>query len=754
MKSNDRFTRSAESAIEHALGEAAALGHSYVGTEHLLLGIADESDSLGARVLRCRGIGGETLRRVAERELGRGSPGSPAQGLSAEARRAVENAGKEARCSRRGFIGTEHLLLGILRCEGCGAIRLLAAAGADPADIFTRAAEAAAPGEAGRAPSRPAQSRAGTQRRAETRALDQYGRDLTALALAGGTDPVVCREREIRRTVEILSRRTKNNPVLVGEPGVGKTAVAEGIAALIASGGATEELALKRVVALDMGSLLAGTKYRGDFEERVKAVLGDVKRAGDVILFIDELHTLVGAGGAEGAIDAANILKPALGRGELQVIGATTPEEYRRHIEKDAALERRFQPVSIAEPDREQSLRMLRSLRPALERHHSVRITDAALESAVDLSRRYIPERFLPDKAIDLVDEAAAAVRVEGLGAEADAPDVALVVSRWTGIPRSAVGSDEGRMLLGLEERLKRRVVGQDAAAETLARAIRRSRAGLGDAGRPVGCFLFVGPTGVGKTELCRAAAEEIYGDPGALIRLDMSEYGEKHSVSRLIGSPPGYVGYEDGGALTERVRRRPWSVVLFDEIEKAHEEVRALLLQIMDAGRLTDSAGRAADFRSAIIVLSSNVGAGALSGARPAIGFAGGEREAEDARVREELRGAFSPELLGRIDETIVFRPLGGAELMKIARMLLEDSAGRLAAAGVELAADDSAVALIAAQTDGRSGARPLRGAVRRLVEDRAAELLLSGRARSGCVIRVSAADGELSVTAEEKEK
>ena len=747
MRSNEAFTQRAENALGHAHAEAAALGHSFVGSEHLLLGILSESDALGERVLRRSGARAGELRALAEESLGRGCAGTPAQGLNAEAARLLEGAAREAKGRGRGYIGTEHLLLAILRDESCGAMRLLRQSGADIGAIRAALGDLFGGGEESRgaAQGSPPAARPGPLRRAETRTLDQYGRDLTALALTGGIDPVVCREKEIRRAVQILSRRTKNNPVLVGAPGVGKTAVAEGLALLMARGAAPPELSRKRLVSLDMASLLAGTKYRGDFEERVKAVLREVQRAGDVILFIDELHTLVGAGSAEGAIDAANILKPALGRGEVQILGATTPEEYRRYIEKDAALERRFQSVRIDEPDREQSLRMLRSLRPGLERHHRVEIADDALEAAYELSRRYIAERCLPDKAIDLIDEAASASQVSGSRGAVDAAAVAEVVAQWTQIPVASLGKDEKSALLTLEEKLRRRVIGQEEATALVARAIRRSRVGLGDPRRPVGSFLFLGPTGVGKTELCRALAEEIYGDEKALIRLDMSEYMEKHAVSRILGSPPGYVGYEEGGRLTEQLRARPWSVVLFDEIEKAHEDVRGILLQIMDAGRLSDASGRVADFRNALVVMTSNVGAAALTEGRGAIGFSAAPgNEGTEARVREELRAVFRPEFLSRIDETVFFRPLGREELRAVARLLLREAQGRFEKLGVTVKISDAAVERLAAEGGGKDGARPLRRAVRRLIEDPVAELLLSGGAGEG-TLTAEVIDGEI---------
>ena len=593
-------------------------------------------------------------------------------------------------------------------------------------------------------------------RRAETRVLDQYSRDLTALAAAGQLDPVVSRGEEIRRAVQILSRRSKNNPVLIGEPGVGKTAVAEGLALRVARGEAPEALCRKRIVSLDLPALLAGTKYRGDFEERVKSVLKDVKRAGDVILFIDELHTVIGAGSAEGAIDAANILKPALGRGEVQIIGATTPEEYRRHIEKDAALERRFQPVTVAEPDREQTLEMLRSLRPALEKHHGVRLGDEALEAAYSLSRRYIHDRYLPDKAIDLLDEAAAARSISAAlpGSRVGAGDVAAVVSLWTGIPVTGLDGDESAALRDLERRLRQRIIGQDEAVSAVARAVRRSRVGLRDPRRPVGSFLFLGPSGVGKTELCRALAAAVFRDEKALVRLDMSEYMEKHAVSRLIGSPPGYVGYGEGGQLTEKVRRKPWCVVLFDEIEKAHEELWSLLLQILDDGCLTDGAGRKVDFRNTLIVMTSNVGAKAITASRAPLGFgtgAPGDESQMRRQVLEELRATFRPEFLNRVDETIVFHRLGEEDLLRITRNLLEELRQRFAGLGLTLAWEEDALRYLAKKGwDERSGARPLRRLLQSALEDRAAELLLSGEAQPGDRILVRAGEQGLTLTPE----
>ena len=666
-----------------------------------------------------------------------GCPGVPVQGLTAAARAVLERAGREAAALRCPGIGTEHLLLGILRDPDCGAMRVLTAAGADANSIYTEIlAVFGNPDSRGRTQTGALRT---PIRHSETRILDQYSRDLTELAASGAIDPVVGREAEIGRAIQILARRSKNNPVLVGEPGVGKTAVAEGLAVLVAGGRAPEELRRKRIVSLDVPALLAGTKYRGDFEDRVKSVLRDVRRAGDVILFIDELHTIVGAGSAEGAIDAANILKPALGRGEVQIIGATTPEEYRRHIEKDAALERRFQPVQVREPDGALALEMLRSLRPALERHHRVTLPDSALEAACTLSVRYLSDRFLPDKAIDLVDEAAAAVHVAG-GRTAEREDVARVLSDWTGIPVTDLTKSESERLTGLEERLRQRIVGQDEAVSAVARAIRRGRVGLKDPARPVGSFLFCGPTGVGKTELCRALAEAVFGSRDAMIRLDMSEYMEKHSVSRLIGSPPGYVGYEDGGQLTEKVRRRPWSVVLFDEIEKAHEDVWSILLQIMDDGRLTDSTGRRVDFSNTVVVITSNVGARAITDSRVPLGFASGETGDESMResVRAELRRTFRPEFLNRVDETVIFRRLDAEDLLAITEKLLGQVAQRFAALNVRLEVpEESARRLAALGQSADYGARPLRRVIRREITDRGAQMLLDGSAAAGDTLR-----------------
>ncbi len=645
----------------------------------------------------------------------------------------------------------------------------------------------------------------------ETRLTDRYSRDLTRLAAAGALDPLVGREQEVARVVQILSRRTKNNPALIGEPGVGKTAVAEGLAMRLAAGAVPQPLRGKRLLALDLVAMVAGTKYRGEFEERINQVLGEVRRAGNVILFLDELHNIVGAGSAEGAIDAANILKPALSRGEIQVVGATTSEEYRKYIEKDAALERRFQPIKVAEPTPEQALEILRGLRRRYEEHHGLEISDEALSAAVELSRRYLPDRYLPDKAIDLIDEGAARLRMEEevppalralsdraeqaardkakaiecqdferaavlRDAEADfrreldrkqsrqkgggprrlgREHVAAVLSQWTGIPVESITRGEARRLLELESELHRRVVGQDRAVSAVAAAIRRARVGLKEPNRPVGVFLFLGPTGVGKTELCRALAAALFGSEEAVLRFDMSEYMEKHAVSRLVGSPPGYVGHEEGGQLTEQVRRRPWSVVLFDELEKAHDDLQNILLQVMEDGQLTDSQGRRADFRNTVVVMTSNVGARRMVSKAPPMGFAGGESEAKRREeVMAELRRRFKPEFLNRLDEVILFDRLERGELEQIADKLLGGVRGRLSALGVELEAEHGAVAMLAdAGADREQGARPIRRAVRRRVEEPAADLLLSERVAAGDTLCLAVEDEKLVLRPEKKQ-
>ena len=776
MKNRERFTKRAQLAIEEAWSASSELGHSCVGTEHLVLGLMREGEGLACRVMLRSGLSGKTLTDCVTASEGKGTPGPPAHGLSVRAKRCIELAVSDAARLGHGFVGTEHLLLGVLRQPECAGCRALAAAGIEPDSLYTDVVEFfSGPGGAGSTPE-PGVQRQPVGRRSEaTKTLDQFSRDMTELAARGALDPVIGRERELRRVIRILTRRTKNNPVLIGEPGVGKTAVAEALARRMASGKVPEELAGRRLVALDIPSMLAGTKYRGDFEERVRTVLREIQRAGDVILFVDELHTIMGAGAAEGAIDAANILKPALGRGQIRLLGATTLDEYRRHIEKDAALERRFQPVLVEEPGREECVRILYGLRARYENHHRLVITDEAIRAAVELSARYLPDRFLPDKAVDLIDEAASLVRMnETLSGEikrlrqekeallrddppqtadprararVQASDVAAVVSGWTGVPVETMTQSERERLSRLEEVIHRRVIGQDEAVSAVCRAIRLGRAGLSDPGRPVGSFLFLGPTGVGKTELCRALAEAVYGDENAMIRVDMSEYMEKHAVSRLIGAPPGYVGHDEGGFLTDRVRRRPWSVVLLDEIEKAHADVLNLLLQVLDDGVLTDSRSRRTDFRNTVIVMTSNVGGAEASASRP-VGFSGGEEkrsryEAMCSRTTEEASRTFRPEFLNRVDEVIVFRPLERDEIERIAEGMLERVAARLRERGAELVVEPEALSRLAEEGfDPRYGARPLRRRIRERVEDRLAEMLLRGELEEGCRVRVTLRD------------
>ena len=819
MMNENKFTPRAEEALRLSQESAEELGHGYVGSEHLLLGLLREEEGLAHRVLTEYGLTDEMILSVLRRSVGAGLAGTaPSQGLTPRAKGVVELAVSEAARMGSPMIGTEHLLMGILREGGNMALRILRTVGVDPKKMYSsivqKINEAPKAAPAGTVSSAKDSGKKGS-------ALEEFTRDLTESARAGRLDPVIGRDEEIRRVIQILSRRTKNNPVLIGEPGVGKTAIAEGLAERIAAADVPEELLDKRVLSLDLSGMVAGTKYRGEFEERIKKTIDEVKKAGNVILFIDELHTIVGAGSAEGAVDAANILKPALSSGEIRVVGATTLDEYRKYIEKDAALERRFQPVTVGEPSPEATLEILKGLRDKYEAHHKLTITDEALEAAVSLSRRYINDRFLPDKAIDLMDEAASQVRMSAESTSPDlksleekinalhrekadaiaaqdyekaaqlrdleqkytqqvdierenwkkslstnrgsvgAEDIAKVVAGWTGIPVTRLTEDESMRMLRLEETLHKRVVGQDEAVTAVAKAIRRSRVGLKDPKRPIGSFLFLGPTGVGKTELCKTLAETMFGDENAMIRLDMSEYMEKHTVSRLVGSPPGYVGHEEGGQLTEKVRRKPYSVVLFDEIEKAHPDVWNILLQILEDGIVTDSQGRRVDFKNTIIVMTSNVGAKNITAAETPLGFHGGDKSAEEdetkryERIRQavmdDLKKTFRPEFLNRIDEIIVFRQLTQENIREIASRMLQVTGRRMAEQGITLDVDDDALTELARDGfDPQYGARPLRRSIQNLVEDAVAEQMLEGRLRSGGTAHVRLKDGKVVIESE----
>ena len=811
MREN-KFTPRAEEALRLAQEAAEEMGHGYVGSEHLLLGLMREEEGIAHRVMTEYGLTDEMICSILQRTVGTGLAGAaPSQGLTPRAKSIVELAVSESIRTNCSYIGTEHLLMGILREGNNMALRVLRTVGVDPRKMYASVVK-----KLNESP-RTVTSGAATPNKEEGKkgkTLSEFTRDLNEAAREGKLDPVIGREQEVQRVIQILSRRTKNNPVLIGEPGVGKTAIAEGLAQRIVSADVPEELLDKKILSLDLSGMVAGTKYRGEFEERIKNTLAEVKQAGNVILFIDELHTIVGAGSAEGAVDAANIIKPALGRGEIRVIGATTLDEYRKYIEKDAALERRFQPVTVGEPTAETSVEILKGLRDKYEAHHKLTITDEAIEAAVMLSSRYINDRFLPDKAIDLMDEAASQVRMKAESASPDlksleekiaalhrekaeaiaaqdfekaaqlrdieknyteqveierdkwhrqmqqnrgsvtADDIAAVVAGWTGIPVTRLTEDEGQRLLRLEDTLHERVVGQDEAVTAVAKAIRRGRVGLKDPKRPIGSFLFLGPTGVGKTELCKTLAEAMFGDENAMIRIDMSEYMEKHTVSRLIGSPPGYVGHEEGGQLTEKVRRKPYAIILFDEVEKAHPDVFNLLLQILEDGRLTDGQGRVVDFKNTVIVMTSNAGAHTIKKQR-ALGF-GGQEDSEktyDAmreNIMDEVRQIFRPEFLNRVDEIIVFHALTEAEIDQIARLLLDQVCLRLEDRGIRLEVGEEALRLISkAGYDLKYGARPLRRAIQRLVEDALSEEILLGDVRLGDRVLASVEDEKLKFTA-----
>jgi ATP-dependent Clp protease ATP-binding subunit ClpC len=797
-----RFTERAQKVLALAQEEAIRLHHPGVGTEHILLGLVREGEGIAAKALQILGVSTDKVQAEVEKIIGMGQGQVSTMTYTPRAKKVIELSIDEARKLSHTYVGTEHILLGLIR-EGEGvAARVLANMGVSLNKARQQVLQLLG-GDAAEL-SQDKESAAGTP------TLDNLARDLTQMARDGKLDPVIGRANEIERVIQVLSRRTKNNPVLIGEPGVGKTAIAEGLAQRIVSGDIPETLRNKRVMVLDMGTVVAGTKYRGEFEDRLKKIMEEIRQAGNVILFIDELHTLIGAGGAEGAIDASNILKPALARGELQCIGATTLDEYRKHIEKDAALERRFQPITVDQPSPEEALQILHGLRDRYEAHHRVKITDEALEAAVRLSDRYIADRFLPDKAIDLIDEAGSRVRLrthtappnlkeleqrlekvrgekdsavqsqefekaanlrdneqklkqeleklknqwqqtqETKDAKVTADDIAYVVAAWTGIPVKQLAEEESERLLNMESILHNRVIGQEEAVTAVSRAIRRARAGLKDPKRPIGSFIFLGPTGVGKTELARALAESIFGDEDAMIRIDMSEFMERHSTARLVGAPPGYVGFEEGGQLTEKVRRKPYSVVLLDEVEKAHPEVFNILLQVLDDGRLTDGKGRTVDFRNTCIIMTSNVGAEAIKKGGT-LGFKpdnASKYEDMKGKVMEDLKRTFRPEFLNRIDEIIVFHSLDESQITRIVDLMVKDLQKRLAEQDIQFSLTDEAKAYLAKQGyDPQYGARPLKRAIQRYIEDKLSEALLAGTVRKGDSVRIGMNGEELTI-------
>lgn len=839
----NRFTLRAQNALNGSLREASAMGHTYIGSEHLLLGLLGEEDSIASKLMTARGVKPEKYRSAIVELSGIGAESrvSPAD-MTPRVRKIILDSAVEASRAGQSYVGTEHLLLSLLDEPDCVAVRLLESVGIHTDELrkdvvnflaseptgkgvrdgyrqdFPCAAEASREErdrsgryenrKEGHNSRRDREDAGGEESIPGMPTLSRYGHDLTARARDGRLDPIIGREGETQRVIRILSRRQKNNPCLIGEPGVGKTAVVEGLAQLIVDGNVPEPLRDRSVITLDLPAMIAGAKYRGEFEERLKSIMNEIRKHPSIILFIDEIHTIVGAGAAEGAVDAANILKPALARGEVRVIGATTLDEYREHLEKDAALERRFQAVTVGEPSEEETIRILRGLRPKYEAHHKLKIADEALEAAVELSVRYIPDRYLPDKAIDLMDEAAAALRLANLTAPPDlkqleaelasvarekeeaikaqeferaaslrdlevakqtaydeaknaweqrphnrageeesvtATQVADIVTEWTGIPVSRLLEDEEQKLLRLEEQLKERVIGQDEAVRAVAGAIRRGRLGLKDPRRPIGSFIFLGQTGVGKTELTRALTMAMFGNEKALIRFDMSEYMEKHSVSRLIGSPPGYIGHEEGGQLTERVRRQPYSVILFDELEKAHPDIFHILLQVLDDGSLTDSHGRRVDFRNTIIIMTSNLGAGGTG--RQSVGFSSEtETEREKGRVMTALKEVFRPEFLNRVDEFVVFKRLEEPEIRRIASLLLEEVRQRVEALGIRMTFSEEVVSLVAAEGfDPLYGARPLRRAAIRLIEEPLSESILNGSIAVGDTVRAAVSDGRV---------
>ena len=808
-----KFTNSAQNVLEIAKEIAIELGHNYIGTEHILYGLTEEENGVASKVLENQNINSENVLEEIENLIGRDEGRTiTSLGFTPRTKRVLENAFLEARKLDSDYIGTEHILIGIMREADSIAVRILLDLGINPQKLYNEIVKVLEEDE-------DINSGDGSQSRKtgsfnSTPTLNQYGTDLTKSASLGKLDPVIGRKNEIERVIQILSRRTKNNPCLIGEPGVGKTAVVEGLAEKIVQGDVPEILKDKRVVTIDLSSMIAGAKYRGDFEERIKKALNEVKKAGDVILFIDEIHTIVGAGSAEGAIDAANILKPLLARGEIQLIGATTLNEYRKYIEKDSALERRFSPVTVNEPTHEETVEILKGIRDKYEAHHNIKITDEAINAAVELSSRYINDRFLPDKAIDLIDEASSKIRlssleepdslkemeekIEKMNQEKEAAvkvqkfekaakirdevnklkedleteknkwkskktkaipklteeDIAKTIASWTGIPAAKITQDENKKLKNLDKELHKRVIGQNEAVEAVAKAIRRSRVGLKNPNRPIGSFLFLGPTGVGKTELSKALAESLFGTEDAMIRIDMSEFMEPHSVAKLIGAPPGYVGFDDGGQLTEKIRRKPYSVILFDEIEKAHPDVMNMLLQILEDGRLTDSQGRTVNFKNTVIIMTSNIGARLIT-EKKSLGFTNSSEEDENKEYEEikknvmaELKKQLRPEFINRIDDIIVFHKLNDEEINSIIDLLLKNVEQRLVEQGLNIKIDKSVKELIAKKgVDKEFGARPLRRAIQNIVEDKLAEEILDGNIKPGLEAKLVAKDDKVEL-------
>jgi len=816
---NIAFTKKAQNALNRALALASEMGHTCVGSEHLLLGLLSEKDSIAEKVLTGRGITYDRTRQLIIDNVGAGQRTRlTGADITPRTKKIIESSAAAAVSMGHGYIGTEHLLLAMADEGECFAVNLMNEIGVSPADIRRDVMDSLGSSKQNDKDSggTSGQRKTGEEGLKDAPTLTQYGRNLCKMAREGKIDPIIGRDNETSRVIQILSRRTKNNPCLIGEPGVGKTAVVEGLAQKIADGQVPDTLRDKIIVTLDLSAMIAGAKYRGEFEERMKNVMDEVRKNPQIVLFIDEIHTIIGAGGAEGAVDAANIIKPALARGEMQVIGATTIDEYRKHIEKDAALERRFQSVMVGEPTPEEAEQILFGLRDKYEAHHKLKITDDAIKSAVTLSVRYIGDRYLPDKAIDLIDEAASKKRISAftppedvreleaklkavtaekeeaiLGEDYEAAarlrdeekkltdemaekkekggrkntgdlfiddtDIADIVTSWTGIPVKKLAEEEGQRLLNLESILKERVVGQDAAVEAVARAIRRGRMGLKDPNRPTGSFIFLGPTGVGKTELSKVLAEVMFGDRDAMIRIDMSEYMEKHSVSKLIGSPPGYVGYDEGGQLTEQIRRRPYSVVLFDEIEKAHPDVWSILLQILEDGILTDSQGRRVDFKNTVIIMTSNCGAGNITEPRR-LGFAETKAPSEEAakmrqNVMDALKHTFKPEFLNRVDEIIIFDKLTDENIKAIAGIMLSDVTKRITDLGITITFDEEVIASLAKEGfDPVYGARPLRRAIVRRVEDSFSEAMLRGEIKAGDNVTAVLEDGAIRYKVEEK--